>query len=123
MKEIIKNLEEELRQAMIAGNVDDLKNLIHDELQFGIPSGDIVTKNDDLDGYIKSIKKFDSIVFNSQIIKELGDSIITITNATVKGRYCNMDISGNYSYFRVWVPSGQSWRVIAGQVSLLPQAK
>lgn len=122
VEELIKNLEEKLRHAMIAGNVEDLKELIHDELQFSIPTGDIVSKEDDIEGYIKSLKKFESIKFNSQLIKVLDGSVLTITNATVKGNYLDSDITGNYSYFRLWVLSDESWKVIAGQVSFLSKA-
>ena len=123
MKEIIETLEEQLRLAMTSNDVAELKKLVHDELQFSIPTGDIISKDFDIEGYKKSEKNFESIIFNSQIIKELGDGVVTITSATIRGNYLDMDISGNYSYLRVWVRSGASWQVIAGQVSVLPENK
>lgn len=117
VSEEIARLEEELRHAMLAGDVETLDRLISDRLLFAGPDGQLATKADDLHAHRQRIVRF---------LRHEPDQIemrrVSATCFVVSQRsYLEVDVAGTvhrgwHRYIRVWVREDDAWRILAGQV-------
>lgn len=116
MKEEIIKLEEELRLAMLTGNVDKLNSLISDSLIFIAPQGEIVTKQMDLDVQKNKIQKMSELIPSEQQIMVNDNCAIVTVKMKITGTFNNIDISGNYRYIRTWQNINNYWQIVSGAV-------
>lgn len=116
----IVKLEEKLRLAMLQSDVSALDELLADELIFTSHTGQLFTKQDDLNAHKSGIVKIESIRPIEQQIKVLGNIAIVSLRVQIAG-----SIAGNFSdcafrFTRVWVKEqDESWHVIAAHSSIL----
>lgn len=120
MNKVIELKEEELRLAMLNGDIDSLNKLIDDELVFSIPTGELIDKKNDLSGYASGVKKFSKVDNEIIQIKQLNDSAVVFCKTELEGIVGDINVGGNYIYMRVWQKLKDEWRVVAGQVSFIP---
>lgn len=113
--EIIKS-EEELRQAMLTSNVEVLEKLIAGSLVFIAPDGNIATKEMDLAAHRVKLQTMSELELSEKTIKIYDNSAIVTVKARVKGKFGEMDISGNYRYLRIWQKILDKWQIVAGSV-------
>ena len=119
MNEIIENLEEKLRQAMLASDVVMLEQLIADDLIFTVPTGDVLTKEMDLEAHRSGVQKISHLELLKRTIRYHKHFAIVAAKMKLEGRYNDVSIDGSYSYTRVWAQVGDSWKVVGGQASLI----
>lgn len=113
----IKHGEEQLRQAMLAGDVDALDRLIHDKLLFLGPTGAIATKAEDLENYRRGRQRITKVEPRELAIELFGDDIGVVTVLTeLEGVFDEKPFSGTYRYVRTWRRDGERWQIIAGAV-------
>ena len=117
MKQIILNLEEKLRIAMIKNDIETLSELIADDLVFISPMGDVVTKNMDLEAHRLKLQKISSMTPSEQTFKIKDDLAIITVKMQISGFFNNIDMSGNYRYLRIWKNISGSWQIISGSVT------
>lgn len=113
--EIIK-LEEELRLAMIASDVEKLNELISDSLVFVSPNGYVASKKDDLDAHRSGIQKITSLVPSEMIIQSYGDFFVVNVKMDLDGTFANQSITGAYRYTRIWTKVSDKFQIVAGSV-------
>lgn len=113
--EIIK-LEEELRLAMIANDVEKLDELISDELVFTGPNGALATKQMDLDAHRNKIQKISKLNMLEQKIMTYENFAVVVSKMDLDGAYGEMPIGGQYRYTRVWLKAQGSFKIVAGSV-------
>jgi ketosteroid isomerase-like protein len=65
---LIEDLEEKLRQAMLASDIEALDELIADDLIFTMHTGLVINKQDDLEAHRTGIQKF-AIMSDLTIVK------------------------------------------------------
>lgn len=116
MKEEIIKLEEELRLAMLTGNVDKLDSLISDSLIFIATQGEIVTKQMDLDVQKNKIQKMSELIPSEQQIMINDNCAIVTVKMKMIGTFSNIDISGIYRYIRTWQKINNHWQIVSGAV-------
>lgn len=116
MEEEIIKLEEELRLAMLAGDVDKLNSLISDSLIFIAPQGEIITKQMDLDVQKNKIQKLSELISSEQQVQIIDNCAIVTVKMKITGTFSNIDISGNYRYIRTWQKTNNSWQIVSGAV-------
>ena len=113
--EQIAAVEDQLRQAMEAADVDTLDGLLHADLQFTIPTGQTVTKAADLEAYRKRhIEVFQYQVDASHTTVIDDHTAVVTAEVTLGGLYLGMPMDGDYKYLRVWRLTNGQWQVIAG---------
>lgn len=116
MKENIVKLEEELRKAMLNGNVEKLDELIDDSLIFVAPNGAVISKDMDLNAHKTKIQQMSLLEPSQQQILTQENLFIVTVQMKVEGVFAETNISGNYRYLRVWKKTNDSYKIISGAV-------
>ncbi|MEO0468355.1 MAG: nuclear transport factor 2 family protein [Bacteroidota bacterium] len=117
IEERILNLEEQLRNAMLQADLTTLDKLIHDDLQFMIPGGVIMTKAMDLAAYQSGQMQISSLEADKPDI-EIFDNVASVSVvAHVQGSFNEQIIDGRFRYLRIWKQFGDQWQIIAGASS------
>jgi len=117
VRAVIEPYEAALRAAMLANDVDALDALLDDDLIFTIPSGQLISKHDDLSAHRARLLRLDTLDVLETRTAAMGELILTTTRATLAGRFDGATFSGTFAYTRLWRRSGDSWRVAAGHAS------
>ncbi|MBA3681728.1 MAG: nuclear transport factor 2 family protein [Bacteroidetes bacterium] len=112
-EQIIIN-EKKFIDAVKNNNVEVLDALLHDELQFIIPSGQVISKEQDLANYRSGNIFISDISSNELVVNLIGDTAISTMATTLKGKYFDQPIDGRFRYIRVWKLFNDQWKVIAG---------
>ena len=120
-KEIIAGLEDVLSKAMIESDVEKIEKLLHDDLKFVTPNGQLITKEMDLENWRSGTIKLDEIIKSQQNITEVGDAIIVTVIKDLNGTFCNNSFRGKFQYIRVWKLIENTWQIIAGSGTPLDQ--
>lgn len=112
-------LEEELRQAMLAGDVATLDRLIADELLFSGPTGELATKAQDLAAYRDRVIRFLSHEPEELSVRRIGSDVALVSLRTRLAVEVNGTVHrGAYRYTRVWARErGGAWQIVGGHVS------
>lgn len=115
---VIQN-EQQLIDAMKHGNLEILDKLIHEDLLFIIPSGEVITKAMDMKAYRSKNMNITSITASEQTVSVVGDTTIVSVTIEMKGIYLGQPLDGTYKYLRVWRLFDSLWKVIAGSCTPL----
>ena len=112
-RQILDN-EKKLLDAIKKNGINVLEELLHDDLLFVIPNGQVITKTIDLDNY-RSGKIFISDISSDQpTVKLIDDVAVSTMIVEIKGTYANHPIDGKFRYMRIWKLFGSQWQVIGG---------
>ncbi|NJR57471.1 MAG: nuclear transport factor 2 family protein [Cyanobacteria bacterium CRU_2_1] len=113
----IEALEENLRQAMLNGDVQALDELIADDLVFTMHTGLVINKQDDLEAHRTGIQKFIKIDLDDQQVRHYGDCAVVTVKAGLAGKFNGQAYSETYRFTRIWVKQQNRWQIAAGHVS------
>ena len=116
----IIDIEERLRQAMLNSDVNELDILISPKLIFTSYSGQIVSKQQDLDMHRSGKIKIGSIAPSEQQIQlEEGFSVVSV-KMHISGSYDGTEIEADFRFTRVWAISiTGSLQIVAGHVGIV----
>ncbi|KVL10168.1 nuclear transport factor 2 family protein [Burkholderia sp. MSMB1826] len=117
IRTVIEPSETALRAAMLANDVDVLDTLLDDDLVFTVPTGQIISKEDDLAAHRAKLLRLDTLDVHEMHACAIDGMILTTTRATLTGRFDGTAFAGTFAYTRLWRRSGANWRVIAGHAS------
>lgn len=119
-REQVLELEERLRQAMLASDVKALDALLAPELVFTTFLGDVIGKADDLEAHGSGLVKMHSIELSEQKLTELPNATIVTCLAEIDATFNDDRTKKQFRFTRVWSPdkSGKP-RVIVGQATLV----
>lgn len=111
-------LEEELREAMLAGDVASLNRLIADDLLFAGPTGELATKAQDLAAHRDRVIRFLRHEPQELSVRRVGVDVALVSLRTRLVVELNgVQHRGVYRYTRVWARErGGVWQVVGGQV-------
>ena len=116
----VEQLEERLRLAMLAGDVDALEELLSDRLRFVTLEGFTVGKEGDLEAHRSGTLRLETLVPGEPHIELLGGDVALADVAMqVAGRFAGAKFAGFFRYTRVWYHEGGRSRIIAGQVCVV----
>ena len=114
MKQEIIECEERILQAFRTSDVKVLDELIHDDLIFNIPSGEVINKEMDLDAYKSGYAKVEEMNCEEREIKEFGDTAVVSTVIYLKGTFMDNKVDGRARFLRTWKKTGGRWQVVGG---------
>ncbi|MEZ4805580.1 MAG: nuclear transport factor 2 family protein [Bacteroidia bacterium] len=112
--EQIKNSENALLKAMQTDDVETLDRLLHKDLQFVIPSGECIGKQDDIHHHKVGLIQLKKIVPSEQTIQINSDTATVTVHWELIGSYKGHEFEGKFRYIRVWKQELDTWQVIAG---------
>jgi hypothetical protein len=111
--------EYKLIEGIRNGDVGFLSGILHDELLFLAPGGQVVTKRMDLDSHGRGDMVVESLLPTFEEIKILDDTATVIVVYETKGSMLGNPIHGRFRYIRIWKQFGDGLKVIAGGCMML----
>ncbi|AOK36695.1 nuclear transport factor 2 family protein [Burkholderia cenocepacia] len=117
IRTIIEPYETALRTAMLSNDVEALDALLDDDLVFTAPTGQVISKEDDLTTHRAKLLHLDTLDVLERGACAIDEMILTTTRATLAGHFDGAAFAGTFAYTRVWRRSGAHWRVVAGHAS------
>jgi ketosteroid isomerase-like protein len=114
----IRACEAQLYSAMLASDVTELEALLADELLFAGPTGELATKDMDLE-----LHRSGSTQFREFIPKELEIRVwseqFALASAKIflHGTFLGRSFSGDYRYTRIWRKGERGWQIVGGSVT------
>ncbi|OJX54486.1 MAG: DUF4440 domain-containing protein [Flavobacterium sp. 38-13] len=110
----ILEIENQLREAMKKSDVEILEQLLHDDLLFVLPSGEVITKKTDLETHKSGNLVLEEITSSIDSIKQIGENVVVTLSSKLKGKMLEQNFEGNFRYLRVWKMFDGQLKVIAG---------
>jgi len=117
IRTVIEPSETALRAAMLANDVEALDALLDDDLVFTVPTGQVISKEDDLAAHRAKLLRLDTLDVIEMRASAVDEMILTTTRAALAGRSDGAAFTGTFAYTRLWRRSGAHWRVVAGHAS------
>ncbi|REC40079.1 nuclear transport factor 2 family protein [Chryseobacterium sp. 5_R23647] len=111
-REDIIEAENKLFSAQLVSNVDILDQLLHDDLLAVAPTGQIITKEMDLNSHKAKTMIIENASIEIDDIKITGDTALSIVTMTAKGSIMETPLEGKFRYFRVWKRFDDSLKII-----------
>lgn len=111
--EVIQH-ENKLYEAMKLRNLEMLDNLLHDSLLFVLPSGEVITKETDLETYRQGIIKFEQIDSQIEHLNIIADLAVLTVVLKLEGSFNNDKFSAKFRYIRFWKKFQDGIKVIGG---------
>lgn len=119
-REDIIEVENKLFSAQLVSNVEILDQLLHDDLIAVTPTGQIVTKEMDLDSHRTKTMIIEDASTAIDEIKITADTALSIVTMTAKGKVMGTPLEGKFRYFRVWKLFDGKLKVIGASFMQLP---
>ena len=119
-REDVVKAENKLFSAQLISNVDILDQLLHDDLVAVAPTGQIVTKEMDLNSHRAKTMIIEDASIVIDDIKIIGDTALSIVTMTAKGKMMGTPLEGQFRYFRVWKRFDDTLKVIGASFMQLP---
>lgn len=110
----IRQLELDLIEAIKASDVKWLEKVLHDELQFVIPTGEVITKSIDLESHRARQMKVEWLHPEIEQIKIANNCAVVVVVYDTKGSMMGTPISGKFRYLRVWSKFDDEIKIIGG---------
>lgn len=119
-RENVVEVENKLFSAQLVSNVDILDQLLHDDLIAVAPTGQIVTKEMDLNAHRAKAMVIEDASTEIDDIKITGDTALSIVTMTAKGKMMGTPLEGEFRYFRVWKRFDDTLKLIGASFMQLP---
>lgn len=108
----ILSFEEQLRDAMLDGDVAQLDRLLSDDLVFTNQAGVRLTKADDLAAHRSGLLAIDSLAERAPpVVRAFADVAAVCATVAVAGAYDGQPFSGTFAYSRLWRRTDGRWQV------------
>ncbi|MFY9558066.1 MAG: nuclear transport factor 2 family protein [Blastocatellia bacterium] len=111
----LMRLHRDLTDANLKRDPSVAAHLLADDAIITGPTGQIVTKAQDLEG-IKQVS-FESYLPDDFKIRVYGEAAVMVYHFAVKGTYQGQDVSGSYRETLVWAKRDARWQIVAAQVT------
>lgn len=119
-RENVVEAENKLFSAQLVSNVDQLDQLLHDDLVAVAPTGQILTKEMDLNSHKAKTMIIEDASTEIDDIRIMGDTALSIVTMTAKGKMMGTPLEGKFRYFRVWKCFDGTLKVIGASFMQLP---
>ncbi|WP_103670442.1 nuclear transport factor 2 family protein [Pseudanabaena sp. BC1403] len=116
----IINLEERLRQAMLASDVSILDELLAPEIIITNHLGQLLKKQDDLAAHASGLIKISDLKPSEQHIQIHREIAIVSVRMQILGSYDGNPANGDFRFTRIWtVSSRETWHIIAAHIGMV----
>lgn len=113
-KSDILELENKLYKAIKESDVNALDELLHNDLLFIIPSGEVITKEIDLKTYRDGGLKINELNPQTEDLNIIDDVAVITLTMEIKGNYNNEPFEAKYRYIRFWKKFEKGIKVVGG---------
>ena len=116
----IINVEERLRQAMLASDVDVLNELLAPEIIITSYLGELLGKQDDIAAHESGMIKIHELKPSEQHIKIYGEVAVVSVRMQLFGNYNGSPANGDFRFTRVWAVSlSGTWHIVAAHIGMV----
>ncbi|QEU26620.1 nuclear transport factor 2 family protein [Pseudomonas luteola] len=117
----IKEAEEQLRQAMLASDVEALDRLLSSELIFTNHLGQCLGKEADLSAHRSGALSISCLEPSEQKIRLIGpDTAAVSVRVQIVGRYAGQPADGDFRFTRIWKRlSNAQWQVAVAHAGII----
>ena len=116
----IRQCEHQLRQAMLASDVEALEALLDDDLVFTSHLGQVLGKSDDLAAHRSGAVRIHDLELSDERIRLLPRAAVVSVQARIAGEFGGEPGVGVFRFLRIWAPGQDDiWRVVAAQSTLV----
>lgn len=119
-REEVIQLETRLLAAQRLSDVNELDQLLHDELVAVAPTGQIITKEMDLNAHRAKMMVIEDASTEIDEIRIMDDTALTVVTMTAQGKMMGKPLNGKFKYLRVWKRFDHSLKVVGASIMLLP---
>ena len=114
----IRASEERLYSAMRASDVVELDALIADDLLFAGPTGELATKELDLELHRTGGTQFHEFTPKELVIRVWSEEFaLASAKIFLSGTFLGQAFAGDYRYTRIWRKDPQGWQIVGGSVT------
>lgn len=115
----ITKLENILLDAIKKSDVSVLEKILHDDLLFMVPGGNVITKALDLASHRAGEMVVEEIIPSIEQINIIGDTAVVTVVYDSKGSMLGTPIQGKFRYIRFWKQFPDGIKVIGGSCAQL----
>jgi ketosteroid isomerase-like protein len=120
----IINVEERLRQAMLASDVSILDELLAPEIIITSHLGELLRKEDDLAAHQSGLFHINELTPSERQIRLCGEVAIVSVRMQVMGSYNGSPANGDFRFTRVWAVSASgTLQIVAAHIGMLAEQK
>jgi len=106
--------ETKLYQAIKESKITLLDELLHNDLLFILPSGEVITKAIDLSTYRDGALKVYELLPEVENLNIIDDMAVITLKMRLKGTYNDSPFEANYRYIRFWKKFDDGIKVVGG---------
>jgi ketosteroid isomerase-like protein len=118
MEQEFKDLDRGWVAAYLQGTADLFDRVWADDFIFTSPFGQFTNKEREIADIKSGALSFESLSTGDIIVKVYGNTAVMAGSLTMKGRYKDRDISGQYSYTNILRSQQQEcWRIVASHAA------
>lgn len=110
----ILDQETKLYNAIKQSDIGALDELLHQDLLFIIPSGEVITKEIDLRTYRDGALKIDELLPKVEHLNIIDDLAVLTLTMELKGKFNNVPFEVTYRYIRFWKRFAEGIKVVGG---------
>jgi ketosteroid isomerase-like protein len=99
------------------GDVAALDEIWADDYAFINPHGALLTKKQRLENLKSGATAVEATARQIEAVHVYGDTAVTASRITLKGKYSTKEASGEYRMLSVWVNQQGRWRLAANQLT------
>jgi ketosteroid isomerase-like protein len=110
----IKDLENQLVEAIKKSDIAILDQMLHNDLLFLAPNGQLITKAMDIASHQAGQMIVEELILTIEEINIINDNAIAIVVYSTKGTMLGNPIQGQFRYIRMWKQFTDGIKVIGG---------
>lgn len=115
----ITDLENKLLEAIKQSDISVLEKILHDDLLFVVPDGNVITKEVDLASHRSGEMVVEEIIPTIEQINLIEDTAVVTVVYDSKGSMLGNPIRGKFRYIRFWKQFPDGMKVIGGSCTQL----
>ena len=113
-KTVIAELENKLVEGIKKSDIVFLDKVLHDDLLFLAPNGQLITKAIDLASHKAGEMTVEQLIPTIEEINIIGDTAVVVVVYDTKGTMLGTPIQGQFRYIRIWKQFPGGLKVIGG---------
>lgn len=110
----IIEIENKLLEGIKTSNIEFLDKILHNDLLFIAPNGQVITKEMDMASHRAGEMVVEEVTPTTEDIKIMDDTAVVIVVYDTKGKMLGNPIQGQFRYIRIWKLFENGLKVIGG---------
>lgn len=112
MKEQINRCEEKFLQGLRTSDIATLEELLHDDLIYNAATGDVMTKEMDIEGFKSANPTIERVDCIERQIQVFENTAIVSTVVYLKGVFGGNQVEAKSRFLRTWKKFDDGWKII-----------